>query len=370
MKILQLISSTGFFGAENAMVGLSRELCFSEYKPYIGIIGNSQNSHIEVAKKAKESKLEIRIFYCNGKFDMRTILGIRQYMKENKIGIIHSHNYKSNFYGLLASLNMDIKRITTCHNWLGNNLKMRFYEGVDKLLLNRFDKIITVSKELKKEILKYSIPESKIVVINNGINMKNGKWNIKNFKNDKRREFGIKENEKVIGTVGRLTPEKGHIYLLRAFGKVITVFPNVRLMIIGDGSSKESLKLKVKSLKLEDKIIFTGIRDDIPELLNLMDVFVMPSLKEGMPMALLEAMASKKPAIGTKVGAISKVIENDYTGLLIEPGNEKELSESIIKLLKDREKANFLAQNGYEEVKNEFSTTKMAERYMAIYSSL
>jgi len=370
MRILQIISSTGFFGAENAMIGLSSELYSTKYEPYVGIIGNSQNSHIGVAREAERNGLKVKIFHCTGKFNIGTILEIRKYIRERNIDIVHSHGYKSNFYGLLASSNTGARKICTCHNWLSNDMKMKFYELLDKLLLSKFDKVVVVSEELKREIARRGTVRDKIIVINNGIDMSDGRWKIGNSRNDKRRKFGIGRNEKVIGTVGRLTPEKGHIYLLEAFKKVITVFPDVNLVIIGDGPLRNSLKLKAESLKLEDKVIFTGIRNDVPEMLNMMDVFVMPSLKEGMPMALLEAMASKKPVIASKVGAIPKIIKDEINGLLIEPGNIDELNKAIIELLKDEKKSNLIAENGYTRVRNDFSSRKMASEYMKVYESL
>lgn len=368
MRILQLISPIGLFGAEKVMVELSKELCSTEYKPYIGVIGNPQNYHTPVVIEAEKSGLEVKEFHCSGKFDIKTISAIRKYIKDNKIGMIHSHGYKSNFYALLATLNMNIKRIITCHNWLGISSKMKFYKLIDKILLKKFDKIVAVSDILKDEIIRGNIPENKVRVVYNGIDI--SRLQVISDKLQVKKSLGIKENEKVIGTVGRLTEEKGYIYLLRAAEKVVREFPDTIFLIIGDGQLRDSLKFIVHSLQLNDKVIFTGIRDDIPELLNLIDIFVMPSLKEGMPIALLEAMAAKKPIIASKVGAIPKVIEDGYSGLLVESGNEQELSESIIKLLNNPEKANSLAQNGYEKAKSEFSAKNMAEKYMEVYKSM
>ncbi|MCK5535134.1 glycosyltransferase family 4 protein, partial [bacterium] len=369
-----------------------------------------------VAQNAHKCNLPVEIFDCKGRFDIKTILSIRYFLRENKIDIIHSHGYKSNFYGLLAALNMNIKRITTCHNWLGTSRKMRFYKWLDKTLLNKFDNVVVVSDVLKKEVLKSEICEEKVKVIYNGTDTENFKFQILNSQkqgtnsegqranslnsqkqgteaqgnkgkietdggeqiangkwrkakgNKIREDFGIKDDEKVVETVGRLTEEKGHIYFLKAAKEVEKEYSKGKFLIVGDGSLMKTLKLEVGNLKLEDRVIFTGTRSDIPDMLNLMDVFVLPSLKEGIPMALLEAMAAKKPVIASKVGGVPKVIEDSYTGLLMESGDVKKLADSIVELLKDKKKANFLAQNGYEKIKNEFSSKKMAEKYIKIYS--
>lgn len=371
-RILYLISSKGFFGAENVVLQLAKESVTFGIKPFIGVFKNLKNPNVEVAQNAKKYNLPTEIFDCKGKFDVETIFKIRHYIKDNNVSIIHSHGYKSNFYGLLASINMDTKRIATCHNWLGDSPKMKFYKWLDKLLLNRFDKVVVVSDILKDEVLRSGIRKEKVEVIYNGIDIENFK--LKNSdsqigNSELRRELGIKEEEKVIGTVGRLTEEKGHIYLLKAAKKVIAEFPNIKFLIVGDGPLMKNLKFEVGSLKLENKVVFAGIRDDIPDMLGIMDVFVMPSLKEGMPMALLEAMAAGRPVIATNAGAIPKIIENDYSGILIEPKDEVKLSSTIIKLLKDKKQSKFLGKNAYEVVKSKFSAKKMAQSYIEILST-
>lgn len=382
MRVLHLISSGGFYGAERVVITLANEQKKQGLDVYIGVFKNFRNPHLEIVQNAQRYNLSTNIFDCKGKFDVRTISNIRSFLKENKINIINSHGYKSNFYALLSILKMDIKKITTCHNWLGDSLKIGFYKWLDKTLLNKFDKVVVVSDVLKEEVLKSGISEEKLKVIYNGTDINkfklpnsnyqkqalNSEEQMVNSKDKIRRKFGIKEDEKVVGTVGRLTEEKGHRYLVKAAEKVITEFPNIKFLIVGDGPLKDSLQSMAYSLQLENKVIFTGIRDDIPDILKIMDIFVMPSLKEGMPMALLEAMAAKKPVIAAKVGAIPKIIEDGYTGLLVDSGDERKLSNLIIELLRNEEKASFLAQNGCQKIKSKFSSKKMAEKYIKVYS--
>jgi len=365
MRVLQLISSRGLFGAENAMIELSKELRLSEYEPYVGIISNPQNYYKEIVKAAKDNNLKVDVFPCNNKFDLKTILKIKHYIKNNRIDIVHSHGYKSNFYALLATMNIGIRRIATCHNWLGESFKMRFYEYLDKILLNRFDRVVAVSDVLRDEILRSRVTKEKVIVINNGVDIK--MLQATDHRLQVKKSLELKDDDRVIGTIGRLTLEKGHIYLLEAFVKVISELPNVKLLIVGDGPLRESLESRVRSLELKDKVIFTGFRNDISEILSILDVFVLPSLNEGMPIALLEAMATQKPIIATKVGAIPKLIEHNKTGLLIEPKDADAIYKSIDLLLKDNEKAKLLSLNAFERVKNEFSSSVMAQRYLAVY---
>lgn len=147
-------------------------------------------------------------------------------------------------------------------------------------------------------------------------------------------------------------------------------YPKVVLLIVGDGPLRNELQERVEDLGIRDKVIFTGMRSDTPELYSLMEFFILSSITEGLPVALLEAMASKKPVIATEVGAVPKVIQDGHSGLLVEPKDVEGLSKAIIDLLENPDQAAYLALNGYEEVTNEFSSQKMAERYVEVYKEV
>ena len=367
-RVMHIISTLGFFGAEKVMLELARALSFSEYKPYIGIICRNLNQCLDIENEAQKYNLEYKIFLCKRRMDIKTITEINRYLKNNKVDIVHSHGYKSNIYCFLASLDIGVKKVVTCHNWLSGSLKMKLYEILDKVLLKYCDKVVAVSDTLKKEIIKSGILYKKIVVINNGID-------IAKLKTDGREKrvktsLSIKENDRIIGTVGRLVPEKGYTYLLKAFKNVSSKFPYSKLLFVGDGPLKDTLIAEAKSLGLKEKVLFLGIRNDIPDVLDCMEIFVMTSLNEGMPVALLEAMAAKKPVIATRVGAIPRIIDNERTGILIEPKDTDGISNAIIRLFYKQDFAHFLALQGFEKVKNEFSSQKMSEEYLKVYKEI
>jgi len=366
--VLHLISPIGFFGAENVMVQLAKELCSLKYKVYVGILGNTQGSHREAAQEAEKHGLNVEIFRCNGKLDIKTIFRIRQYIKHNGISIVHSHGYKSNFYSILASARMNIKKVTTCHNWLGDDLKMRFYTRLDKALLNRFDRVVVVSNDLRDKISKKAASQDKVIVINNGVDI--DKFKFASRDSEIKESMGLREGEPVIVSIGRLTEEKGLIYLIKAFVKIVSEYPRAKLLIVGDGPLRSFLELEIKSLELENNVIFAGIRNDIPEILAMANVFVLPSLEEAMPMALLEAMAAKSPIVATGVGAISNIIKDRYSGLIVEPKDPFALSRSILCLLQNKDMARSFGENSYNSVKNNFSANRMAQEYAKAYNNI
>ena len=367
-KILQLISSTGFFGAEKVMLQLSSSLCASGYEVYVGVLGNNSGSHMEVARAAEKNGLRLKIFDCRGKFDLETIRMLRKFIKKEQIDIVHSHGYKSNLYGLTAAYALDAKKVTTCHNWLSSEIKMKIYEIIDKLMLRSFDKVIAVSENLSKEILVTGIFADKVVTIANGIDIL--KYSSGHQSLELKKAFGLEDKDLIIGAVGRLSEEKGHEYLIKAFKNVAEKLPNCKLMIVGDGTLRESLEVLVRSLEIEDKVIFTGIRDDIPELLKIMDLFVLPSLDEEMPLALLEAMAAGVPIVATAVGAVPSVIADQHLGKVVKPKDVRCITEAAIELLQNSEKAHRCAQAAFDEVVRRFSLKAMVDKYESAYCSI
>lgn len=368
MRVLQLISSKGLFGAERVVLELSKGLQqTSDCHPIVGIIKNEYNPHVETVDEARANNIDTVIFPCRSQFDLSVISSIRAFIRDKKIEVVHCHGYKSNFYGLLASKG-NIATVTTNHNWLKSHWKLKIYCFLDSLWIRYFGRIVAVSEGVKEDMLNYRVPGKKITVIDNGIDL--SRFNREISTENVRKEFGLNGDSKIIGTIGSLGHEKAHSNLLKAAKGVIETDKSVRFLIVGDGPLREHLMEEAVTLGIENHVVFAGYRKDIPELLSLMDIFVLPSIKEGLPMVLLEAMAAKKPVIATRVGAVPKVITHNVSGLLIEPGNINELKKSIIELINNNSKAVQLSPVGYQKVKENFSSEVMAGEYISLYNEL
>ena len=366
-RILHIISSSGFLGAENVVLELAKETTKVGYWVTIGIIENRNNLHMELAEKAREDGIKVQIFPCRGRFDGRTISSIRSFISSRQANILHSHGYKSNFYVSLANRG-HMSWVVTNHLWKKTTFALKFYAYLDSLLIRRANKIVAVSDEIVDAMMHRGIPSVKITVIDNGVDLQRFSNSQRN--NNLRKSFGLNESNKIIGTIGSLTEEKGHIYLLEAARKVIDVVPECRFLIIGDGGQRQFLQEKTAHLWLSEKILFAGSRKDVPEILSMLDAFVLPSIKEGLPMALLEAMASKVPVIATSVGAIPNVIEDGINGLLIPPKNSDAISEAINKMLSNGDSAKEMELKGFEKVRDHYSSKQMAIKYLAVYKEL
>jgi glycosyltransferase involved in cell wall biosynthesis len=366
VKILHLISSRGLYGAERVVLDLCKSLKRYGCESIIGVIRNSHNPHVEVADEARKHSIDAVIFPCEGQLDVKLIFRIRKYASENQINLMHCHGYKSNFYGLLAGKKW-IPIVTTNHNWLTSHWKLRAYRRFDSLLIRYFTRIIAVSDGVRKEMLRYGVPKEKIRVIDNGIDLT--RFGDTRSPEAIREEFGIKKGVTVIGTVGNLGAEKGHVYLLQAAKGIVHSVGTVKFVFVGDGPMRVYLEHEASALGIRDNVIFTGFRTDVPTLLSAMDIFVLPSVIEGLPMVLLEAMAAQKAVVATRVGAIPKVVNNG-NGILVEPRDAAGLQNAILSLLTSEEKRQKFASAGHDTVRKGFSSERMSSEYIHLYSEL
>jgi glycosyltransferase involved in cell wall biosynthesis len=185
-----------------------------------------------------------------------------------------------------------------------------------------------------------------------------------------RQALGIELGFPVLGTVSSLNPHKGHTYLLEAATKVLEIFPTAQFLLVGDGRMKEELEIKAQNLNLLSSIKFLGIRKDIPEILAVIDIFVLPSSsREGLGISLLEAMAAEKPVVASDIGGIPEVVIDGETGFLVPPKNSHDLAGAIIELLKNPAKAALMGQQGRQRVKEKFTTQQMLENIDELYTS-
>ena len=336
-------------------------------KVAIGVFENHKNSNSELAKVASTLGLKVQLFPCRWRFDLKTILLIRDFIYHEQINIVHSHGYKGNFYALIVTRGK-IPWVITNHNWTQATFNLKVYALLDLLLIRFAKKVVTVSDVIAVKLRKCGVSSQKIIVIDNGIDLQ--RFSSQRRNNLLKEYLGIEKESKVIGTIARLTKEKGHIYLIEAAKNIVSVFPSTKFLIVGDGSERDRLEKRVMQLGLKDKVIFTGQRKDIIDILSILDIFVLPSITEGLPIALLEASALRLPVVATSVGAVPKVIIDRETGLLIEPGRPEQLIRAISQLLSNQERARQFGNQAYRKVEKEFSAKSMADRYFNLYTEI
>jgi len=367
IRVAHLISSNGIFGAEKVVLSLASGMNYNGIKPYVIAIKNLYNPHLEIIEEATRLNLMAESIDCAGKIDLKTVSRLSDFLRKNRINLIHSHNYKANFVAALVSRRNKIPFIATNHLWTKANFKLKFYEAIDAFILKYFaKKVIAVSDEIKKDLLKAGVPIRKITVIPNGIEIKKDT----SLQQDIKSKFGIQNGAIIIGVIARLSPEKGHIFLFEALREVIKSFPNVVLLVIGDGDLRRNLEEKVCELGLDKNVIFTGYQRNMQEIYPALDIVVQPSLREGIPITILEAMSYGKAIVATDVGGVGNLIHNKETGLLVSPGLSQGIKEAIEALCADTQLRKQLGENARRFVCENYSLENMANSYRRIYEQV
>jgi glycosyltransferase involved in cell wall biosynthesis len=362
MKILQLISSAGQYGAENMMLELSTALEKLGCVVVVGVLGNNDDKKLEVYRQAKERGLNAQLMPCAGRFDTITIRHIKSCVLQNGIELLHSHGYKSNVYGYLATRKLRVDRIATCHGWPGSSPALQAYYRLDKFLLRKFDRIVAVSDTIVGLLERAGIPTDKISLISNGVDTVRFQSS-----NDAGKSGSCVWSRKRVGVVARLAKEKGIPFLLTAAKDVLQEFPDTEFCLIGDGPERGHLESLARELGIEKNVKFWGTRTDMPSVYAQLDVFVLPSLQEGLPMAVLEALAAGKPVIATRVGAVPKLVIPGKTGILIEAGDAAAIRNAISVYLRDPAIGLEFGVNGAKHIRENYSAISMAGSYLEIY---
>lgn len=230
-----------------------------------------------------------------------------------------------------------------------------------KFFYKSIDSIITVSEANRKQLTNYfELFRDKIHVIHNGVQV--DKYIMDENPEKSRILLNFPIQKKLVVVVGRLHEQKGHSYLIHAARKIIDTLPACHFVFVGDGELRDSLQKEIGQLGLNDYFTFSGFRTDIPRILNAIDLFVLPSLDEGLPLVLLEAMAAGKPVIATNVGGVAELVQNNQTGIIIQPGRVDEIASAIINLLKSDKQMKMFGNQAHEYVLQNFSQEMMQKK--------
>ena len=363
INILYLIWSLGLGGAEQVVINLAKGID----KKKFNVIVCCLNDKGIFAQEVEKEGIEVIALGKKGKFDATVLFKLIRVIKKYKIDIVHTHLWTSDFWGRIAAKLAGVPVIiSTVHNvdvW-----KPKVFLLIDRILSYFTDKIIAVSNTVKYFYINNAkIPKNKIETIYNGIDV--DKFNIKVNRNIKRRELGLNADTKVLAVIGRLVEQKGHIYFLECFRKLLGKYSDIQGLIVGDGPLRGELEERSKMLGLNGRVIFTGIRNDIPEILKIIDVLVVPSLYEGLPTIILEAMAAGVPVVATNVGGNSEIIVNGETGFIVPPKDSSVLAEYIGKILENNNLVESMRVMSRERAIQYFSLDKMMREVEGIYKN-
>ncbi len=295
-----------------------------------------------------------------------TLIRLMGILRKEQIRLIHCHDNRANFLGLIAGKLLGIPLVTTIYGWVPATPKLKLLVALDGMIIRYFNRVIASSDAMIK-----LIPDSilfKTDVITNAVNI-----DMLDMHKDRAsiiRALGIGPEDIVATVIARLSDEKGHKFLLKAVQELTMDFPRLKfkLLVSGSGPLREELEALAEELGINDRVIFTGFHPDINEIYTVSDIIVQPSLSESLPVSLLEGMAFGKPAIATDVGSIREAVIDGKTGFLVKASDSRALSKALIQLFSNGEERTRMGLAAQRLIMDRFSDTAMVKKIEKIYN--
>lgn len=370
INVLQCRSTYTTGGGPDKTVLLAAEKHNSErFNIVLMYMRGASDTEFQITKWAREKGLTIHEVLEHKKLDFDNLRQIHRLIRRYAIDIYHARDYKTCFIGyLLGTINRRMKLVFTAHGWVVDSTKQKLYTWLNLYSLKKYHKMIAVSEATKQLMLDSGIDEKKIVVVHNGIDVDS--WKRENVSSTIREEFHILSTSKIVGVVGRLRWEKDLLTTLNVAEKVIREKPDTYFLLVGDGPDREGLEHQVQQMGLSEKILFLGFRKDPMNIYAALDVFASTSLTEGTPNTVLEALAMEVPIVHTDVGGVHEMIQDGYDGILCQVGDIDEISQAILSILNNEEKARSLREHGRQTVCTKFSFANRLKTIETIYEEV
>ena len=307
--------------------------------------------------------------------DIKALFKIYTLIKHGRFQIVHTHSSKAGILGRLAAGLAGVPIIVHTphgHVFYGyyGTIPSYLFVLLERSWARFTDRIITLTEKGKQEHIQLRVaPADKFTVIPSGVELKDF-LEVQKANPALRQELGISPEDRIVGSVGRFVPIKGYRYLLEAAKKILDQQSDIFFLLVGDGPLEQELKALAETLRIASRVIFAGYRENVAKMIALMDVFVLPSLNEGMGKVLVEAMAEGKPVVATEVGGVPEVVSDNLTGILCPPKDSHAMAEAILKLLRDKKLARKMGAEGRKRVYPRYDAKVMVENIERLYGEL
>jgi glycosyltransferase involved in cell wall biosynthesis len=327
----------------------------------------SEVSNNQLVSAARSLDIPIEIVREIGPFDLTVLRDLRKIFERYGANIVQTHGIKSHFLVSLLT-RRNFRWIAFHHGYTTEGLKIRFYNQFDRWSLRFCDLVVTVCGEFAALLEDRGVRRDRISVVHNSVRIDDHNSHAKSSE-ETRQQWNISPDERIVLSVGRLSPEKGHDYLIEAVSRIVSTSPELKLnvLIAGSGPSERKLKAHVHKMGLHQRVKLVGYCSDIKGLFSIADLFVLPSLSEGSPNVLLESMAARVPIVATTVGGVPEIVKDGESAILVPPADSESLKKAIIELLINRPRATELAVVAFENARLIFSTSKHHEHLLSIY---
>jgi glycosyltransferase involved in cell wall biosynthesis len=362
IRVAHLIGSTGLYGAERWILALMRALDPGQVNATLINLVDEQGGDSEVVSAAHQRDLDAFDFFTGGKFNPFAVVRLAQWARKEGIHIIHGHGFKSDVIGLFTARFAGCKVITTPHGWsLEADSMLKMYEKLDRSLFRFMDFVCPLSPELASEIDLFH-KKNNMKLICNGVDLDEIQGVTPGLR--------LNADSFTIGYIGQLIDRKDLNTLLSAVKLLHNDKAMASLVVIGSGPKLSSLQEETVKLNIAAHVEFMGFKSDAAAYLKTFDLFVLPSLMEGIPRCIMEAMAAGIPVIVSDIPGNRNLVIHGMTGLLFTPGDSLDLAEKIHYVMKHQEHTEAMAVRATVKVEEEYSSRKMADNYVALYNQL
>ena len=360
MKVAHVVLNLDYGGLEKCVIHLVNNIKEAGIETEIICLKDKGSLAVE----AEREGVKVTALNKPEGFKLGYVFKLADLIKKSNADIVHSHNFGPLIYASLAAKLAGKPCMHTRHG--------RKEEWVFSFIWNINDAIVSVSNDTKNHLLSNNrIDQQRMRVIYNGIDTDQYSGRMTDEqKTALREELGISQNSFVITNVGRLSKEKDQFTLIKAFSYLRKKEMDADLLLVGDGPVKDELVSLAKELKVEDRVRFVGFRDDIAELLAVSQIFVLSSFREGVPLSLLEAMASGVPVVATKVGGNPEVVKDGESGILVPCGFPERIEAAIMRMYVNADQRSTMANNARDTARKFFSLKTMVDQYIATYEEL
>jgi glycosyltransferase involved in cell wall biosynthesis len=367
MIVAHLTASTFFGGPERQLLGLAREMLPGVRSVFFSFAeGGRSHAFLEEAARAGF----VAYLLDNDTPWLRAaVRELTAELQQQEAAVVCCHGYKAGLLGRVAARRCGIPCVAVSRGWTGENMKVRFYEALDRLNLRWMDHVVCVSHGQAAKVRAAGVESFRTSVIHNAVeperfadpDLRCLRW---------LHELFPKPRRLIIASVGRLSPEKGFHNLVPAAASALRADPTLGFVHFGDGHGRAAMERAVAAHGLEGRFLLAGLRHDLDRFYPFFDLLVLPSYTEGLPNVVLEAFAARVPVVATAVGGTPEVIEDGRSGYLVPPGDPETLARRILDALADDNRRLAMGEHGYRRVCRDFTFSAQARAYERLFGKL
>ena len=361
VRVVEVMATGTNGGAQEHVYSLTTRLNPASYD--VRVVSLSHGSSVRRLEKAG-----VNVCVIDEPDDRLAVQALAELLGPMEPEILHNHMYRAEVIGTRAALLLGEKGckrpavISTIHS---SRVRCADDRQALRQLTPLMDRLIVVSRAIEHKIREEGRTGAPVSLIYNGVDLQ--RYNHQQPCCTLHEDYGIPEASPIVGVVARLEAEKGHRTLIEAWPLVLAAHPEAWLLVVGEGSERDSLEAQAASLGISGRVVFTGRREDVPAVTAALDISVLPSYREAQGLSVLEAMALSRPVVASEVGGIPEMIENGVSGLLVPPNDHVALADAIVRLLSDHPYADMIAKRGHDLVHDRFCIEMMVNSIETLY---